>query len=124
MIRGLLTDSQSGMSPDSLSPTESDNSVNQLSSESEDSSISLDHNHRNHKSKAHGYFNLSFESRYSDTNSLNLDDDTQHSWSHGTSDREDKPSAVSTQSFILAQPRNFFANSNDDQSIGIRSVSD
>ena len=112
------------MSPTSLSLTESENTANQISSMSEDSSVSLSHNHHNHKSKAHGYFDLPFESRYSGTNSLNLDGDTQQSWSHGTSDRSDRPSTVSTQSFVLAKPRNFFANSNDDQSISIRSVSD
>ena len=116
------------MSSASLSSTESENTANRLSSDSEnDSSVSLSHRYRNHRrSKSNGYFRLSLESLYSSTNSRNHRGDTQGSWSHGSSNRSShsRASTVSTQSIILVEPSNFFANSNDDQSISLRSVSD
>ena len=81
------------------------------SSASEASDMSLDHDLSDHSGFKHkGHFHHPLESRYSGTNSENLDGDTQGSHSHGTSDTQNdgKASTVSTQSIVLEEYKEFY----------------
>ena len=115
-------DGGSGFSVDSMES--SGNSIGgsgsgemQSPSDSETSIESLDHDLSDHSGFKHkGHFHHPLESRYSNTNSDNLDGDTQGSHSHGTSDLQNdgKASTVSTQSIILEEYKEFYANDNTE----------
>ena len=94
---------------------------------SEASEESLDHDLSDHSGFKHkGHFHHPLESRYSGTNSENLDGDTQGSHSHGTSDTQNdgKASTLSTQSIILEKYEEFYENVNDSESIEIMDAVD
>ena len=107
-------------SGDSLNGTQSVTST-------EESEESLDHDLSDHSGFKHkGHFHDPLESRYSGTHSENLDGDTQGSHSHGTSDTQNdgKASTVSTQSIVLEQYREFYANESDSEEVKIRDAVD
>ena len=105
---------------DSLNGTQSVTST-------EESEESLDHDLSDHSGFKHkGHFHDPLESRYSGTHSENLDGDTQGSHSHGTSDTQNdgKASTVSTQSIILEEYKEFYANNADGEEVKIRDAVD
>ena len=96
-------------------------------SSSEASVASLDHDLSDHSGFKHkGHFHHPLESRYSGTNSENLDGDTQGSHSHGTSDTQNdgKASTVSTQSIVLEEYKEIYENANDMEMITIMDAVD
>ena len=97
------------------------------SSASEASDMSLDHDLSDHSGFKHkGHFHHPLESRYSGTDSENLDGDTQGSHSHGTSDTQNdgKASTVSTQSIVLEEYKEIYANDSDSEVINIMDAVD
>lgn len=99
----------------------------QSSTSTETSVASLDHDLSDHSGFKHkGHFHHPLESRYSNTDSENLDGDTQGSHSHGTSDLQNdgKASTVSTQSIILEEYKEFYANEEIKEEVKIRDAVD